>query len=166
MDLTPYVEDLQRQLSVAAAAGGPDAEALAARLIAPLEAATRLILLNALSDAASEITGELAPTTVDVRLRGLTPEFVVTTASFDDAEPRPTSTRPTGASDADDEGGTTRTTLRLPDALKTRVEEAAAGEGLSVNSWLVRAVSAAVEPQRASPRARASAGEQFTGWVR
>jgi len=77
MDLGSYVNDLQHQLEVAAQAGGEDARALAERLIAPLESATRLVLLEALSVAASEITRELAPGSVDLRLRGRDPEFVV-----------------------------------------------------------------------------------------
>ncbi len=63
---------------VAAEAGGDEARALAERLITPLDSATRLVLLEALSDAASEITQELAPGSVDLRLRGREPEFVVT----------------------------------------------------------------------------------------
>ena len=69
MDLAYYVNDLQHQLEAAADAGGDEARALAERLTAPLESATRLILLEALSVAASEITRDLAPGSVDVRLR-------------------------------------------------------------------------------------------------
>src|ERR671914_990744 len=78
MDLTPYVDHLRRELAVAAEAGGEDARALADRLTGSLESAARLALLEALSAAASEITRELAPGSVDVRLRGRDPEFVVT----------------------------------------------------------------------------------------
>src|SRR5690242_6917706 len=77
MDLAPYVDDLQRQLSVAAEAGGDEARVVAERLSAQLEAATRLVLLDALSTAAGEITRELAPGSVDLRLRGRDLEFVV-----------------------------------------------------------------------------------------
>ena len=61
MDLTQYVENLRRELAIAADAGGEDARALAERLTAPLESAIRLMLLDALSAAADEITRELAP---------------------------------------------------------------------------------------------------------
>ena len=64
----PYVESLRRELAVAAEAGGPDARALAERLTGPLESAARLALLEALSAAAGEITRDLAPGSVDVRL--------------------------------------------------------------------------------------------------
>ena len=78
MDLTPYVDTLRRELAVAAEAGGDEARELAERLTAPLESATRLTMLNVLSAAMDEITRELAPGSVDVRLRGLDPDFVVT----------------------------------------------------------------------------------------
>src|SRR3954453_49661 len=83
MDLTPYIDNLRREFAVAAEAGGDDARALAERLTAPLESATRLALLEALSDAAGEITRDLAPGSVEVRLRGREPDFVVTPPAGD-----------------------------------------------------------------------------------
>src|SRR5258705_6447441 len=81
MDLRPYVENLRNEFAVAAEGADPDGRALAERLFTQLEAATRLMLLDALSDAADEITRELAPGSVHVRLRGREPAFVVTTAN-------------------------------------------------------------------------------------
>ncbi|MCJ0871778.1 toxin-antitoxin system HicB family antitoxin [Streptomyces sp. AP-93] len=175
MDLTPYVTTLRQELAVAAEAGGDEARKLAERLTAPLESATRLTLLNVLSAAMDEITLELAPGSVDVRLRGLDPEFVVTPAA---AEGRAPAAEPAAAAYAEplaphasaegDEGGTARVNLRLPAHLKARAEEAASREGLSVNAWLVRAVSAAVDGG-ARPRTTEksqSVGQSFTGWVR
>src|SRR6185437_6260186 len=69
MELTQYVEYLRRELTTAAEVGGEDARALAGRLLPPLDAAVRLTLLEALSAAAEEISAELAPGSVDVRLR-------------------------------------------------------------------------------------------------
>ena len=77
MDLQPYVDAVRHELNVTAAAGGAPAQELADRLSAPLESAIRLALLEALSAAAEEITGELAPCSVEVRLRGRDPEFIV-----------------------------------------------------------------------------------------
>src|SRR5215469_5378988 len=77
MNLTPYIEDIHRQLAVAAAAGGEEAQALAERLAAPLDSAIRLALQDALAAAAEEITVELAPGSVELRLRGREPEFVI-----------------------------------------------------------------------------------------
>ncbi|OII65077.1 hypothetical protein BJP40_18120 [Streptomyces sp. CC53] len=173
MDLTPYVDTLHRELAVAAEAGGNEARELAERLTAPLESATRLTLLNVLSDAMDEITRELAPGSVDVRLRGLDPDFVVTPPPADGpAEPAgPAETveplRAPAPAEGD-EGGTARVNLRLPAHLKARAEEAAGREGLSVNAWLVRAVSAAVDGgarPRTAERTR-TLGQSFTGWVR
>jgi len=174
MDLAHYVNDLQHQLEVAAEAGGEQARALAERLTAPLESATRLVLLEALSVAASEITRDLAPGSVDVRLRGRDPEFVVTpppvSPAFEDVADNASATALSSSQTVPDdveEGGTSRTTLRLPDHVKVRIEEAAAREGLSVNAWLVRTVGAALEPKNRSPSARtALGGERYTGWVR
>jgi hypothetical protein len=175
MDLTRYVDDLQDRLLTAADAAGGDARDLAQRLTAPLDAAVRLVLLEALSAAAGEISADLAPGSVDVRLRGGEPEFVVdarSDAGSYAAAPAPAAPAPTAAPapapvDAD-EGATTRTTLRLPDHLKAQVEVAAAREGLSVNSWLVRAVAAALEPvDRPALQARPEQrGTRLTGWVR
>ena len=172
MDLTPYVDTLRRELAVAAEAGGEDARELAERLTAPLESASRLTMLNVLSAAMDEITRELAPGSVDVRLRGLDPDFVVTrppTDSGTPAEPAP-SVEPlkTPAPADGDEGGTARVNLRLPAHLKARAEEAAGREGLSVNAWLVRAVSAAVDggTRPRTTEKTQTIGQSFTGWVR
>ncbi|MEU9747036.1 MULTISPECIES: toxin-antitoxin system HicB family antitoxin [Streptomyces] len=174
MDLTPYVDNLRHELAVAAETGGDEARALAERLTAPLESAARLTMLNVLSAAMDEITRELAPGSVDVRLRGLDPDFVVTQPRRDEAYEASTPAEPLKApapADADDGGGTARVNLRLPAHLKARAEEAASREGLSVNAWLVRAVSAAVDggvPARTAdkPRTTRTVGQSYTGWVR
>jgi hypothetical protein len=174
MDLMPYVENLRRELAVAAEAGGPEARALAERLTGPLESAARLALLEALSAAAGEITRELAPGSVDVLLRGGDPAFVVTPPP---AAPRedvashetgvPASAAPLSGALAGEDGGTARMTLRLPDHLKARVEEAAGQQDISVNAWLVRAISAAFEPGAGSrPASQPRSGRSYTGWVR
>ncbi|MEU5978134.1 toxin-antitoxin system HicB family antitoxin [Streptomyces sp. NPDC047315] len=173
MDLTPYVDNLRRELAVAAEAGGGEARELAERLTAPLESATRLTMLNVLSAAMDEITRELAPGSVDVRLRGLDPDFVVSLPPADapaEATAAPAEPLKPAAPVDGDEGGTARINLRLPAHLKARAEEAAGREGLSVNAWLVRAVSAAVDggaqPPSHTPRRTQSFGQSITGWVR
>ncbi|MGW7076753.1 hypothetical protein ACWGH2_21120 [Streptomyces sp. NPDC054871] len=172
MDLTPYVDTLRRELAVAAEAGGEDARELADRLTAPLESATRLTMLNVLSAAMDEITRELAPGSVDVRLRGLDPDFVVTLPPGDSGttvEPAaPVEPFRTPAPADGDEGGTARVNLRLPAHLKARAEEAAGREGLSVNAWLIRAVSAAVDGDTRPRTTQKSQtiGQSITGWVR
>jgi hypothetical protein len=172
MDLTPYVDTLRRELAVAAEAGGEDARELAERLTAPLESATRLTLLNVLSAAMDEITRELAPGSVDVRLRGLDPDFVVTPPPADSGSaaqpPEPADMLRAPLPADGDDSGTARVNLRLPAHLKARAEEAAGREGLSVNAWLVRAVSAAVDgtTRPRTPEKTQAVGQSFTGWVR
>jgi hypothetical protein len=172
VNLARYVDDLQDRLDTAADAAGDEARQVAQRLTAPLDAAVRLVLLDALSAAAGEISAELAPGSVDVRLRGGDPEFVVTAPVV---EASATITAPTSAYPGPpavpnaDEGSSTRTTLRLPDHLKVQVEAAAARDGVSVNTWLVRAVAAALElaGQPTGPaRAEQRGGKRLTGWVR
>src|SRR5437660_4929355 len=171
MDLRPYVDNIHSQLAVAAEAGGDEARALAERLVAPLDAAIRLTLQDVLAAAAEEITCELAPGSVELRLRGRDPEFVVTPPpvemSSDDLPPEDDYREPAPV-DAD-EGRVSRIDLRMPDQLKTRIEQAAASEGLSVNSWLVRAASVALERSAPGPRRqhRSPQGAQrYTGWAR
>lgn len=177
MDLTPYVDRLRRELEIAADAGGEESRVLAARLTSPLESAVRLALLEALSAAADEITRDLAPGSVDLRLRGRDPAFVVTPPpvgeTFHDVTggavgpvlPPPSASPPDG-----DDGGTSRITLRVPEHLKARIDQAAERTGLSVNGWLVRAITAAVDT-KGSERRSGSGGEgqggrHYTGWVR
>jgi hypothetical protein len=168
MELTGYVDILRRELTVAARAAGPDAEELADRLTAPLEAATRLVLQEAGSEAAEEISRQLAPGSVDVRLRGRDLGFVVTptpqdrTAGMPIPPVAPRSPEPTRDSA---EGGTARLTVRLMDQLKAEVEAAADREGLSVNAFLVRMLAAAVQSGSPTPRQPGEGGNRISGWV-
>ncbi|MGA3185365.1 MAG: toxin-antitoxin system HicB family antitoxin [Candidatus Dormibacteria bacterium] len=178
MDLRLYVEDIHRQLLIAAEAGGDESRALAERLVAPLESAIRLALQDALAAAAEEITCELAPGAVELRLRGRDPEFVVTPspaarATADLAEDGGDPTSPVSVaspvtSEAD-EGGMARINLRMPDQLKARIEHAAGRDGLSVNAWVVRVTAAAVDRGqtvlRTEPRGARST-DRYQGWAR
>jgi hypothetical protein len=175
MDLTTLVDRVQQQLALAAEAGGPDAVELAARLTAPLASALQLVLLEALSTAADEITRDLAPGSVEVRLRGGEPSFAVAVPAADQhAPPMAPSTAPMAPSDSDDapldaEGATARINFRVPDALKARIEEAAAAQGRSVNAWLTRAASAALRtPNQTVSTEKPTGGrarQHVTGWV-
>ena len=169
MQITSHVEELQRQLAAAAAAGGSETGEVAARLAAALEPAARLAILEALSEAAGEITRELAPGSVDVRLRGREVDFVVSRPGAAGAQPASNPSGPVAlagvpaAASADDDDATARTTLRLPDSLKVRAEAAAAADGVSLNAWLVRAVTTSLDP---APGAAVGASSSYTGWVR
>ena len=90
-------------------------------------------------------------------LRGRDPQFTVSPAVHD--EPEPVAAVP----EADDDGGTWRVTLRLPESLRSPVDAAARADGLSVNAWLLRAVASTLGGKR---HARANTDKHFSGWVR
>jgi hypothetical protein len=129
-----------------------------------MESAFRLALLEALSAATDEITRDLAPGSVELRLRGREPGFIVTPPPVEQAAEQPLAAP---APAEGDESAMTRINLRLPDQLKGRIEEAASRDGVSVNAWLVRAASTAVQSDPAREASRAPrGGQRFTGWVR
>jgi len=172
MDLDQYVESIHEQLEAAARSGGDEALDLARRLSAPLDASIRLALQDAIAAAVDEITVDMAPGSVELRLRGREPRFVVTLPPLDPSaegdaevtEPAPQDLAPR----QDDEGGTWRINVRMPEHLKPRVERAAEGEGLSVNAWLVRAAGARLDRSEAGGRReqRGPHGAQrYTGWA-
>jgi hypothetical protein len=179
MQIDTYIQSVRSQLELAAEAGGEDARDLARRLIAPLESAIRLSVQDALAAAAEEITLELAPGSVELRLRGREPEFVVSLPPAagggdvgDDQVVPSASWRARGSGSGDgeeDDAAVSRINLRLPDRLKTRIEEAAAGEGLSINAWLVRTAATAVDRQNPVRRGEARTphgAQRYTGWTR
>jgi len=174
MELDGYLDRLHRDLAVAVASGGQAAVEVAGRLASGLDAALRLVLLEALADAAAEITAELDGATVEVRLHGRQPDLVVTAtpSHADITTPLPPPPVPLAA--AGDEAGTVddadaasaaRITLRLPESVKQRAEDAAAAARQSVNTWLVDAIRTALrDPQPG--RRRRGPGEHLSGWVR
>ncbi|NYI11800.1 hypothetical protein BKA05_003315 [Nocardioides marinus] len=142
MDITPYVDSLRRDLLAAAEAGGPEVAAAAERLGYALEPATRLALMEALSQAAAEITAAMSAGGVDVRLDGRDLDFVVDAAPpVPPAPPAPPA--PPRAEEPEEDASVARITLRLPESLKTKAEDAAAAAGSSLNTWLVQAVRSA-----------------------
>jgi hypothetical protein len=170
MQLDRHLDRLRDRLALVAE-GDDEHEARAAqRLLASLDDSVRLMLLDVLAAAAAEITREVAPGSVELRLRGSDPEFVVSTPAqtpvHQGAARGPA--EETAGDAAAGEGAVARINLRLPEQLKARVELAAEQEGLSINAWLVRAVGAVVE------RGRSGAGEsdtgrsvrRYTGWGR
>jgi hypothetical protein len=139
MDITPYVDSLRRDLLAAAEAAGPEAHAAAERLSFALDPAARLALMEAISQAATEITAEMPTGSVDVRLDGRELAFVVDTPAAAPTPPTPPTSPPPGAED-EEEGGIARITLRLPESVKAKAEEFAARSGHSLNTWLVNVV--------------------------
>lgn len=129
MELTPHIEALREDVAALIAADPAAAQALE-RLDRALEATIQLRVLDALAQAAQELSEAVPGGQVDVRVAGRDAAFVFTPEAGG-AAPIP----------EDDEAGLARLTVRLPESLKARVEEAAAAEGSSVNAWIVRAIA-------------------------
>ncbi|PRY16097.1 hypothetical protein [Kineococcus rhizosphaerae] len=175
MDLLPYVVRLRQDLATTAESGSEEVAAAAERLVATLDPSVRLLLLDALVEAAGELTSGIArspqpPSGVEVRLRGREVEFVLTTS---DGAPVATPGVPGGVNgdvtgdvagdDGDVDGGTSRLSLRVPDRLKSRIERAADADGVSVNAWLVRSIGEVLDG--AVPRTPPAAGWNPGGWA-
>lgn len=138
MEFDPYLDALRRDLSAAAAPGGPEVSRAADLLGGAMDASVRLCLIEALSDATAEITSQLEDASVEVRMRGRSADLVVSQLAR--TAPAAPAAPPTEGVDL------ARISLRLPEPLKEQVDRAASAEGISVNAWLVRAVSAALYP--------------------
>ncbi|HVD12595.1 MAG TPA: toxin-antitoxin system HicB family antitoxin [Gaiellaceae bacterium] len=149
MQLQRFVDALKADLTAVAELGDETTADAAGRLVVTLQASVGLRLLDALSEAALELNEKLPSGHVEVRLAGPDPELV-----YVSDEPE----APVGAAD---EAYTARITLRLPDALKAAVELAAGREGVSVNAWIVRALS---RTSTAAPAAQS--GNRLTGYAR
>src|ERR671928_2144831 len=139
MDIGPYVAQLRDDLTAAAAAGDEQTQRTAALLGAAVEPAARLALMNALADLAAEITAALGDRTVEVRLDGRDVRVAVGPDPAAEATPPPPPPRASGM-----EGDISRITLRLVEQIKGQAEQAAAEQGISLNSWLAQAVQGAL----------------------
>ena len=143
MDITPYVEHLRRDLLAAAEGAGDELRSAAERLGFALDPAARLALMEAISQACAEITAEMPAGGVDVRLDGRELAFVVDSAPAALPAPPVPPAPPAPPAPEDDDASTARITLRLPESVKGRAEDAAAAAGQSLNTWLVNVVRAA-----------------------
>jgi Ribbon-helix-helix protein, copG family len=154
MDLLPYLESVRVGVANASALADEHTQQVAERLGTAIESSTRLALIQALSDAAGTISAELAPSSVELRMVGQDPEFVV---SVQTAEAEPTLLLPDrepgeeADTESPDDEPVARITLRLPQSVKARVDEMASAEGISTNAWLIRAVMDALA-DRGGPR--------------
>jgi hypothetical protein len=184
MDLTPYVTALRDDLAAAASVGDEQTARAGTALAGALEPAVRLALMDALSDLASEISDSLDDHTVSLRLRGREVDVAVEKTAPEAGEAAaggffagPSSSPfagPGGAfrrpgfdhpgfrpgAGAGELGDISRMTLRLVDQIKGQAEQAAAAQGMSLNSWISQAVQGAL---RENLQARHRSWEQG-GW--
>jgi Arc-like DNA binding domain len=157
MDLSPYIESVRTGVAKASSLADEQTQHVAERLGTAIESSTRLALIQALSDAAGTISADLAPSSVELRMIGTDPEFVVTVQT---GEAEPTLLMPEAevasaeasepSSTETDEEPVARITLRLPQSVKSRVDEVASSEGISTNAWLIRAVMDALSERSGS----------------
>ncbi|HET7760140.1 MAG TPA: toxin-antitoxin system HicB family antitoxin [Gaiellaceae bacterium] len=150
MQLQRFVDALRADLTAVAELGDEATAEAAGRLVLTLQASVGLRLLDALSEAALELNDKLPGGHVEVRLTGQDPELVYV------------GEEPEAPAAGADEAHTARITLRLPEALKASLEVAANREGVSVNTWIVRALS---RSSTAAPAAQQSSN-RLTGYAR
>jgi HicB family len=153
VELRPFVEGLQADLEGIAAVGDDAVAEAAKRLTSAVGASAGLRLLDALTEAALEVSEQLPSGHVEIRLSGQDPSFVYVEEEADEAPP---------AASGDVEL-VARISLRLPEALKAAVEVAAARDGVSVNTWLVRSLTRLVS---SSGGGRRGPGNRLTGFGR
>jgi hypothetical protein len=175
MQLDDHLSRVHDQLRAAAALGDDRTRDIADSLAAALTPAVRLAVLGALSAAADEITAALldypgAPA-VAFRLDGdeVAVDVHATAAATLDEAPR-----------GEDGDASARISLRLSESLKEQIDAAAEQDGISVNTWLVRAASAALRGpfnaggpfgsfgpggRWAGRGAGTGGGHHITGWV-
>jgi hypothetical protein len=156
MDLTPHLDAIRADLGSVLGTNEDLADAME-RMARPLEASLQLRLLDVLGDGALELTEQLPNGHAEVRVAGKDASLVYVGTP---EPPTPQVAPPL----PDDEGGTARLTLRMPDTLKNAVEEAADAMAMSVNAWLVQAVQSALG-RRDTP-ARRGRGNRITGYAR
>jgi HicB family len=142
MQLDSHIQAIQQELAATAALGDEAAADAARRIGEALAATLHLHLLDLLGEAALEITGQIDPGRVEVRLAGRDPELVVIADETPDASQLGFGEESSG-----------RITLRLPESLKSGIEAAADREGISTNAWLVRTIARTLE-QRPSRKSR------------
>jgi hypothetical protein len=171
MNLDHYVDTVRSGVTTAASLADEQTQSVANRLGASIDSATRLALIEALSDAAGVISAELAPGSVELRMAGNEPQFVVSTPEPSGEptmlRPAPDPTEPTEPFEVGEVGEdepVARISLRLPASVKARVDELADGAGISTNAWLVRAITTAIEsPRPADQPPTARRGGEFGG---
>ncbi|MDN5859667.1 MAG: toxin-antitoxin system HicB family antitoxin [Pseudonocardia sp.] len=172
MDLSQYVNQLREDLASAAAAGDEQTRRTAAVLGAAIEPAARLAVMSALSDLAAEVTAALPDRVVEVRLDGRDVRVSITgEPGADERAPEEEAEQPPfrgfGAFGGDS-GDISRITLRLVEQIKSQAEQAAANEGMSLNSWLAHTVQGALSGggRKQKPRkADKHADKRIRGWV-
>ncbi|HEY1916078.1 MAG TPA: hypothetical protein VGH27_10950 [Streptosporangiaceae bacterium] len=172
MELSEYAETLRREVASITRFAGEDVARAGEQIAEALDASIRLTLLDVLSGAAAEITSRLDDVAIELRLSTGSPTFAIVHAPPVPPSPPAPPAPPTpdlSRAEGDEESGTSRVTLRLPDGLKNRADTAAGRDGMSLNAWLVRAASRALDdpaPAASQPGSGRGPGKRITGFAR
>ena len=150
MHLEGHVQALREDLARVAAVGDESTSRAAELLSSALESSLARRLQEALAESALELSAQLPDGRAEVRMAGSDPELVYV------------HDEPAAPAETSDEGYSARITLRLPESLKSRIESAAAAGGVSVNTWIVRALPRALEPRISTTSGR----RRLTGYGR
>jgi hypothetical protein len=126
MKMSKFIDLLIADLKALGQLGGAELESAVSRLIPTLEPVLRTRLLEVLTEIAGELKNQLPGTYVEARLSGDEVELV-----YLQDERAITLESPSELN--------ARITLRLPEDLKSRIETAATKDGISLNSWLLKA---------------------------
>lgn len=173
MNLEPYLASVAADLDRATALADEQTRAVAARVASAVEPTLRLVLVQALSDAAASITSDLTDSAVVVRMEGRDPVLAVhRTEAAPPAPPTPPAPpAPVPEPPADlDDGETARVTVRLPQSLKNHLDRLAADAEVSLNTWIVqtlrRATATAAPSGDGTPTAQSThSARRVTGWA-
>ncbi len=149
MQLERLTQALASDLAAVASMGDEQTAETARRIAVALQGSLGMRLLEALGEAARELDAQIPDGRVEVRLVDQNPELVYVRTEEERSAPM-----------AGDEALSARITLRLPEGLKKTVEAAAERDGVSANTWLIRAIARSVH----GPAARS--GNRLTGFAR
>lgn len=170
MDLSPYITSLREDLTATASAGDDQTRRAAAVLSGALEPAVRLALMNALADLAAEVTTQLPDHVVEVRLDGRDVRVVVTGTGSPEREPKPAPPPPPPPAPGEGGDNIARMTLRMVEQIKGQAEQAAAAQGVSLNTFISQAVQGALGTAHLRGEKKSSPGKQtdshLHGWVK
>jgi len=153
MQMSEFIEALQADLRELAQIGGEELVQATDRLGGAIRQSATLRLIDALTQVALDLSGQLPNGHVEIRLSGQDPQFLY-------VEEQPGEPMPAG-----EDGLAARITLRVPESLKTAIEAAAEAEGVSVNAWLVRALQRAVSGGGGAPGRAQRSDKRITGFA-
>jgi hypothetical protein len=135
MKMSLVIEGLRSDVAAVGELGDETVAEVADRIEAIVARSAPSRILDLLTEVAAEVSAELPEGRVEIRLVGDDVEFAYVDERARTPEP-----------EADQSA---RITLRLSDQLKSRVEECAGSEGLSVNSWILRTLERGTSASKA-----------------